>query len=203
VGDTTLPSTAWHAEFDDVNNDGWMDLFVAKGNVEAMPDYAARDPSNLLLGQPDGTFREGAAEAGILSFARARGAALTDLNLDGWLDLVVVNRREPVRLWRNTPAGAHWLAVRLEQAGANRDAVGAWVDVRTGGRVVTREVTVGGGHAGGELGFVHVGLGAATRAEVRVQWPAGEWGAWMPVQGDSFIIVARGAREVRTWHPPN
>ena len=30
-----LPSTAWHAEFADVNNDGFIDLFVAKGNVEA------------------------------------------------------------------------------------------------------------------------------------------------------------------------
>ena len=56
AGDTSLPSTAWHAEFQDVNNDMLMDLFVAKGNVEALADYAAKDPSNLLLGQADGTF---------------------------------------------------------------------------------------------------------------------------------------------------
>src|SRR5687768_17981252 len=53
AGDTTLPSTGWHAEFQDVNADSFVDLFVAKGNVEAQPDHAARDPSNLLLGQPD------------------------------------------------------------------------------------------------------------------------------------------------------
>ncbi|MFZ0015108.1 MAG: VCBS repeat-containing protein, partial [Acidimicrobiia bacterium] len=35
VGDTDLPSTAWHAEFDDVNNDGYLDLLVTKGNVDA------------------------------------------------------------------------------------------------------------------------------------------------------------------------
>ncbi|HEX6222296.1 MAG TPA: VCBS repeat-containing protein, partial [Acidimicrobiia bacterium] len=35
AGDTLRPSTAWHAEFDDVNNDGFMDLFITKGNVEA------------------------------------------------------------------------------------------------------------------------------------------------------------------------
>ena len=45
-----------------------------KGNVEAQPDYAMRDPSNLLIGQPDGTFVEGGMDAGIASFARARGA---------------------------------------------------------------------------------------------------------------------------------
>ncbi len=35
TGGDVLPSTAWHAEFADVNNDGFLDLFVAKGNVEA------------------------------------------------------------------------------------------------------------------------------------------------------------------------
>ena len=67
AGDTTLPSTAWHPQFEDVNNDGFMDLFVTKGNVTEMPDYARRDPSNLLLGQADATFHEGAEEAGIVN----------------------------------------------------------------------------------------------------------------------------------------
>ena len=96
AGGDVLPSTAWHAEFADVNNDGFSDLFVAKGNVEAEEGYATRDPSNLLIGQADGTFVEGAETAGILSYERARGGALVDLNLDGLLDLVVVNRVEPV-----------------------------------------------------------------------------------------------------------
>ena len=59
AGGDTLPSTAWHPEFQDVNDDGLVDLFVSKGNVNAMADYAAKDPSNLLLGRPDGTFVEG------------------------------------------------------------------------------------------------------------------------------------------------
>ena len=63
--------------------------------------YATRDPSNLLIGQADGTFVEGAEAAGIVSYDRARGAALVDLDLDGLLDLVVVNRVEPVSVWRN------------------------------------------------------------------------------------------------------
>ncbi|HEY7590883.1 MAG TPA: CRTAC1 family protein [Candidatus Limnocylindrales bacterium] len=201
TGDTPLPSTGWHDEFDDVNNDGLMDLFVAKGNVEAQPDYAARDPSNLLLGQPDGTFREAASEAGIVSFDRARGAALADLNLDGWLDLVVVNRRVPVRVWRNTGAGdGRSLAVRLVQYGTNRDAVGAWIEVRAGGRVTEREVTIGGGHAGGQLGFTHFGLGGADRVEVRVRWPDGELSPWLAAT-PGFAIVERDAAEVVPWDP--
>ena len=61
----------------------------------------------------------------MLSFARGRGAALADFNLDGLLDLVEVNYRRPVRLWRNVGSGdaakpapmGHWLALRLTPAG--------------------------------------------------------------------------------------
>jgi len=210
TGDVTLPSTGWHAEFQDVNNDSLVDLFIAKGNVEAMPDFAAKDPSNLLLGQADGTFIESAEAAGILSFARGRGAALADFNLDGMLDLVEVKRRENVELWRSVgwgdaagpaPMGA-WAAVRLEQPGPNHDAIGSWIEVRAGGRTMQREVTIGGGQAGGQLGWIHFGIGAADRAEIRVQWPDGETGPWLTLDANRFAVVERGAAEARPWLAP-
>ena len=46
-----------------MNNDGWIDLFVAKGNLEEMEEAAADDPNNLLLGGPDSRFREASVEA--------------------------------------------------------------------------------------------------------------------------------------------
>ena len=211
AGDTTLPSTAWHAEFADVNNDGLADLFVAKGNVEAVPEFAARDPSNLLLQQPDGTFVEAAETAGIVSFARARGASLVDLNLDGMLDLVVVNRQENVLLWRNLGAGSgdepapmgNWVAIQLEDDGANRDGIGAWIEITSGDRTMTREVTVGGGHAGGQLGWIHVGIGDAEQAAVVVQWPAGEATGPIEVGANRFARIVRGASAPDYWTPPD
>ena len=211
TGDVDRLSTAWHAEFQDTNNDGFADLFVSKGNVEAQPDHAARDPSNLLIGQPDGTFVEGGMDAGIASFARARGAGLADLNLDGLLDLVVVNRRQNVSLWRNVGAGSgeapepmgNWLAIRLTDDGANRDAIGAWVEVAAGGRVQTLELTVGGGHAGGQVGWLHVGIGDADRASVEVTWADGEVGPGMEVGANTFSIIERDADAARPWQPPD
>jgi hypothetical protein len=209
LGDTTHPSTAWHPEFQDVNNDGFVDLFISKGNVEEQADYAAADPNNLLMGNPDGVFTEAGPTAGIADDARSRGAALADFNLDGMLDLVVVDRREPVKLWRNVGWGTagsarpmgHWIAVDLEQPAPNRDGIGSWIEVRTGDRVERRELTIGGGHAGGQLNWLHFGLGSSDGAEVRVIWPDGEQGPWMRVEADRFAVVERGAGQVETWAP--
>src|SRR5712691_553438 len=209
TGGDTRPSTAWHDEFADVNNDGFVDLFIAKGNVTEQVDYAQMDPSNLLLGQADGTFREAADAAGILNFYRGRGAAVADFNLDGLLDLVVVNYGDPVRMWRNVGAGdashpramGNWLALRVLQSAPNVDAVGAWVEVRIGDRVLRRELTIGGGHAGGQLGWIHFGLGDADGADVRVLWPGGETGPWLRVSANEFAVVTRGAGAVRRWPP--
>ena len=76
TGGDRRPSTGWHSQFADVNNDGLLDLFIAKGNVEAMPDFAAYDPNNLLLGAWDGQFAEAGDAAGIATAdARPRRGA--------------------------------------------------------------------------------------------------------------------------------
>ena len=203
TGGDVLPSTAWHPEFEDVNNDGFVDLFVTKGNVEAQPDYATRDPSNLLLGQADGTFVEGAEAAGIVELrpgprGRARrpqprrDARPRRRQPPGERQAVAQRRRGDAE--QPAPMG-HWIAVRLQQPAPNVDAIGAWVEVQVGDRTVAREVTVGGGHAGGKLGWIHAGLGDADSAEVRVQWPDGETGPWMTVEADQFVTIERGATE--------
>jgi hypothetical protein len=209
TGGDALPSTAWHPEFDDINDDGRTDLFVSKGNVSAMPDYAAKDPSNLLLGQADGTFREAGAEAGIVSYDRGRGATVADLNLDGLPDLVMVNYGQPVRVWRNVGGGTTeapaamggWLGVRISQPGPNRDAIGGWLETRIGDTVTRRELTIGGGHGGGQLGWIHVGLGVADAADLRVIWPEGIAGPWQHVKADRFVELVRDAAPV-DWTPP-
>lgn len=210
MGDATYPSTAWHPELADVNNDGMLDLYLSKGNVDSQGDHAADDPSNLMLGRPDGTFVESAREAGVVSLGLGRGAALVDLNLDGLLDLVEVNRNDNVRVWRNVGAGTaenaepmgSWVALALEQPAPNVDAIGAWIEVRHGDGTTRRQVTLGGGHASGHVGWVHVGLGSAETAQVRVMWPDGHTGEWLDVPADTFAVIERGAARAVPWTPP-
>ena len=209
TGGDLRPSTAWHDEFADVNNDGLVDLFVSKGNVSDQTDYAQKDPSDLFLGQQDGTFREAADASGIVTFDRARGAALADFNLDGMLDLVMASYGTPVRIWRNVGTGdashpramGNWIELSVAQSGPNANAIGAWVEVRVLDRVARRELTIGGGHAGGQLGWIHFGLGEAQAAHVRVLWPGGETGPWLRVPANEFTVVTRGIAEARRWSP--
>lgn len=173
-GSDGRPSTGWHAQFGDVDNDGLSDLFIAKGNVDQMPTNAIHDPNDLLMQSANGTFHQQATEAGIATRERARGAALVDLDNNGLLDLIVVNRRAPLELYRNTTADTgHWLAVDLRQPGGNTRAIGARVTVTSDSGSQSQQVTVGGGHAGGQSVPLHFGLGPATTAQIRVDWPDG------------------------------
>lgn len=190
LGDDGRPSTGWHAEFGDVNNDGRDDLFIAKGNVDQMPSNAMKDPNNLLMQGADGVFTEVGELAGIATLDRSRGAGLADLNGDGRLDIVVVNRRAPLEIWENTTAGTGtWLSVTLKGGAGNTQAVGAWVELRAGDQRHAREVTVGGGHVSGQAGPLHFGLGAADSAELRVIWPGGQVGAWQTVSANRALTI--------------
>lgn len=196
AGGDGRPSTGWHAVFGDVQNDGLDDLFVTKGNVDQMPGSAFDDPNNLLV-QTQSGFTERAASAGLISMARSRGAALVDLNRDGLLDLAVINRRAPLEVWQNTTAQAgNFVTIALQQAPPNRSAVGAWIEVRTEEKTIAREITIGGGHAGGVSVPEHFGLGRAEAVQLRVIWPDRETSAWVTAPVNAHIILTREAENL-------
>lgn len=190
VGGDGRPSTGWHAEFGDVNNDARPDLFIAKGNVDQMPGMAMQDPHSLLVQQRDGQFREMSHLAGVAAMERGRGAALADFDLDGRLDLIVSNRRAPLELYRNvTPDAGGWISLTLSQAGGNRDAIGAVIKVTSGKITQSQQHVIGGGHAGGQLLARHFGIGDVESAEVQVTWPDGTTTQHVAPAGGHMRIV--------------
>ncbi|MBU4529092.1 MAG: CRTAC1 family protein [Hoeflea sp.] len=209
TGGDHKPSTGWHSQFADINNDTLTDLFIAKGNVQSMPDFASFDPDNLLLGGFDDSFHEKGLEAGIALDTRGRGAVVEDFNMDGMLDLLVVNREHPASLFRNLGAKTdwghrplgNWVKIELDNGKINPNAVGALISVRTGTRTQTRRIQVGGGHASGRAGFVHVGVGVSERATIRVQWPDGEWSHPYRVFANQHVRIIRGEANARYWYP--
>jgi hypothetical protein len=210
AGGDRRPSTGWQLEFADFNNASLLDLFISKGNLAQMPDFAAYDPDNLLLGQWNGKFVEAGDLAGLALNRTGRGALIADFNLDGRLDILAINRSEAASLFRNLGAddGAggvkpmgNWSEIRLVEPNPNRNAVGAKIVVKIGTRTLIRTVQVGGGDASGHAGWTHVGLGTAERAEIRVQWPDGEWSYLYRVFANQFVVIDRSKPQAAYWYP--
>lgn len=209
TGEDRRPSTGWHSKFDDVNNDSNIDLFIAKGNVEQMPEFAAFDPDNLLLSDFSGRFHEKGDAAGIALPTKGRGAVIEDFNADGMLDILVVNRGQKANLFRNRgavtswgfrPLG-NWTKIELDNGKVNPFGVGARINVRAGTLTQVRSVQIGGGHASGQLGFTHLGLGVNERAVVRVQWPDGEWSPPYRIFANQHVVIRRDAAAAKYWFP--
>ena len=209
TGGDIRPSTGWHVQFEDINNDGRQDLFVAKGNVAAMDKFAIFDPDNLLLGGSDGKFHEVGERAGIALKTRGRGAIIEDFNADGMLDLLVVNREANVNLFRNLGTKVdkdhkqlgNWLAIELNNGDFNKSAVGAKITVKSKGRSQTRTIQIGGGHASGQSGFTHFGLGETQKATVTIQWPDGAQSQEFHPSANNFVVIQRTNKAITYWVP--
>lgn len=144
---------------------------------------------------------------GISLARRGRGASIADLNRDGLLDLMVVNRTEPISVFQHLgyPSeygpriGGNWLAVELQQKGGNRHAVGARITIKTGNKVESRDLNISGRHASGGSSFIHFGLGVAEHATIRVQWSDDEWSATYRVLANQHVVIKEG--QGKYWSP--
>ena len=132
----------WGTELFDYDNDGLLDIIVANGHVYPQLDQARlgasapyRQRRLLYHNNGDGTFEEVSAKYGdVLTEPRvSRGLAMTDLDDDGRVDLVLNDLDGVPQLLRNVlePVG-HWLSVKLEGKGQNKSAIGAVVSVKAG-----------------------------------------------------------------------
>jgi tetratricopeptide (TPR) repeat protein len=170
----------------DANNDGHLDLAQANGHVG---DYRPANPyamtAQLFLGDGAGKLFDVSDRAGppwrVLRLAR--GLATGDFDNDGRIDILLVCENAPLALLRNraapqdqklTAAGGHFLMLKLEGSGSNRDAVGARVAVTVAGRTQVTERFGGGSYLSASDGRLHFGLGPATKVDrVEVTWPSG------------------------------
>ena len=190
VGAATMTYTGWANGIYDFNNDGRKDLFCANGdlneNAEALSGRAARQPNGVLVQQANGTFEPILAGPA----ARNRGAAFGDFDNDGRVDAVVTRINEKPLFLRNTSgAGNHWLGMKLEGRAASRDAIGAWIKVKTAAGEQWNHVTTSVGYASSSDVRVHFGLGAAARATVEVHWPGGKVQLLGEIEGDRYVVV--------------
>jgi enediyne biosynthesis protein E4 len=173
----------------DFDGDGAEDVFLGQNfsaTAVGIPRYDA-GRGLLLLGNGKGDLSAmPGTRSGILVHGDQRGAAYSDYDGDGRLDLAISQNASATRLLRNRGAKVG-LRVRLMGVASNPDAVGAQVRVMYGDRPgPLREVHAGSGYWSQNGAVQVVGLAAQPTA-VWVRWPGGK---------ETRVQVAPNAREV-------
>ena len=196
----SLPMSGYSPTIADFDNDGWKDIFVARGHVQSLAS------TNLVIEQPNTVFRNLGgmkfaaltAEAGLTAQppARHRGSAVGDLNGDGKLDVVVSAINAPAEIWMNqSPGPNHWIEFKLQGTKSNRDGIGARIKVVTKSGAQYNHMTTSCGYASSSAGPVHFGLGANASVDlVEIHWPAGIVQTMKDVAGDQVVAMKEPAR---------
>jgi hypothetical protein len=198
AGSGTRPPVTWGNAFVDFDNDGDRDIFIACGHLYDKLHHfdmtTTYDTPNILLENlGNGRFRNVSDQCGdgMAVKLSSRGAGFDDLDNDGDVDAVILNsRREPTLLRNESVTGNHWIGIRLRGVKANRDGVGARVEVTAGDLIQTDEVHSGRGYQSHYGTRLHYGLGKHRRVDrIRTQWIGGGVDVLEDVPVDQVITV--------------
>jgi hypothetical protein len=201
VGQPSLPYLGWGTKFFDMDNDGWLDLFVASGHVYPQMDAvkgsaAYAQPLLLLRNLRNGTFEEVSKAAGLadIPLHSSRGAAFGDIANNGNIDVVVLNVGEPPSLLMNMNSnGNHRVLFKLVGTKSNRAAIGARVTVQAGSLTQFDEVRGGASYLSQNDLRLHFGLATAAKMEsVEVRWSSGKTEVLKDVAADKIYTIVEG-----------
>ena len=201
IGPTSMRHTRFGVVLADFDNDGRLDLYEANGKV-ALSEPAEGDgyaePNTLYRGSIedreirfDAIDPPGGVSPGLIH--TSRGLAVGDVDDDGGLDLVVVNRDAAAYLLINRAQRGNWLRFNVVAA-IGRDAYGATVSATVGSRRMNRDVQPSASYLASNDPRVHFGLGAAVQArDVVVRWPGGEEETFGDFEAGEIYELREGA----------
>ena len=191
--DEAAGATAWGVALQDFDHDGDLDAYLANGVPEEPDCEGGDEPNALLFNLGNATFGVAklGAESGLSERRQSRGVAVSDIDGDGDLDLLVANLDGPVTLLRNDVAAGHWLQVRVLVEGMS-PAVGAVVTVTAGNKKHVRAVVGAPSYGGSSTHTLHFGLGQASAIDrIDVRFPDGST-TTLSSDVDRVVTVAAG-----------
>lgn len=201
IGKPSYPLVGWGTKFLDVDNDGWLDLFVANGHVYPQMDLVKggvpyRQPVLLFRNQRNRTFEDITALSGLdkLPPESRRGAAFGDVNNDGKVDILILNvGRPPTLLLNRTPDAGHAALFKLVGTKSNRAGIGARITVTAGDLMQFNEVRSGSSYLSQNDLRLHFGFGQKTTIDnVEVAWPDGNKDTIKALPTDFIYTIVEG-----------
>jgi hypothetical protein len=203
-------ATGFGTTLADFDHDGAPDAVVVNGAVHRRssapltsgPDRTLYTERNqVFVNDGQGRFRDTSPDNPALCGTAniARGLAVGDIDGDGALDLLVTAVGGRARLYRNvTPRRGHWLMVRALDPGLNRDAYGAELSVRAGGRTWVGLIQTASSYLCSNDPRAHFGLGPAESVEaIEVLWPDGAREEFPGGPADQVRTLRKGRGERR------
>ena len=191
------------ANFGDLDNDGFLDLYLGTGG----PDLTSLVPNRMFRNAAGAVFQDVTTSGGFGHLQKGHGIAFGDLDNDGDQDVYAVmggwftgDGYQNV-LFENPGHGHHSLAIWFEGTRTNRAGVGARVKVRVATPGGARDIhrVVGDGGSFGSASFRQdIGLGDATSIEeIQVTWPVtGQSQTFRGVAMDQIIRIQEGGADV-------
>jgi hypothetical protein len=186
IGRASLLTLGFGCFFFDYDLDGWPDVLVANGHIDAdiqrvQANVKYAMPPHLFRNTGKGKFAEVTKSVGqAFSTPRVgRGAAYADINNDGRLDLLLSTNGGPVYLFRNeaqgTAAANRSLRIKLIGTKSNRDGIGAIVKLTSGGETQTQMLRSGSSYLSASELVLTFGLAQREKAEaIEIRWPSGQ-----------------------------
>ncbi len=187
----------WAARLADLNNDGRLDAFATNGMLRSFHDTdvitrggfttAEQLMSTAFLNEPilretnfvyqnmgDLVFEEKGQKWGLDKYGVSFGAAFADLDLDGDLDIVLNNFKDPVSVYQNNEARSNRVTIRLKGTESNAYGIGAKVKLISGDLEQIKELAAMRGYMSSDEPILHFGLGTfSTIDRLEVTWPSG------------------------------
>lgn len=188
---------SWAARFGDLDNDGYLDLYIVNGMIEEkifghLPNHELVE-ENQAFRNEDGWRFTAMPQWQLNSTASGRSMGMADLDADGDLEIVVNNLRSPAQLFENQLCGGDNLQVELDwPQSQNRQAIGAQLILHTSTGIYTRDVRAASGYLTGDPPRVHFGFPAAAQlVKLEVRWPDGQVSIVEKLELDSLLQLTR------------